>query len=57
MKCNPGNPRIGQKFVSTRDKETLVFNPGYLRFCYTQGRHTLQEFTGYNETKILELLF
>ena len=57
IKCNSGNPRIGQKIVATRDNEALVFNPGSVRFCYIQGRHTLQEVTGYYETKILELFF
>ena len=57
MKCNSGNPRTGRKIVSTRDKEALVFNPRDLKFCYTYGRHTLPEFPGYYEIKILELFF
>ena len=43
--------------MSTRDKEALVFNPRDLKFCYTYGRHTLPEFPGYYEIKILELFF
>lgn len=67
VKCNPGNPKVGQKFESTRQWVVLLFKLRIWKFCHTRclnkeggikvHARPFQYFTCYCETKLLDIFF